>query len=482
MRARGTFRQPSMHNAWYRFAKRKPTGGTVSTSKHIGFDIAFAIISVVFLIVGIFASPLFNVPDEESHFCRAYQVSEGCLVSYADPNDPTNGLMGGVLPTAVAVPDELARTHTHADVADYATRAIDNSDRSFVSFRNTALYSPVSYTPQALGIAIARLLTGNVATLAYAGRFMNWLAAVAIIFLCLRFLPTGKPIAFALALLPMMQQELFSLATDGISFALCLAIVTCALYWREQNGTMGLRHLALIAAIVLALSQFKIVYVPICLALFLIPVERFGGKARYVCSVACIAALGIAGCLGWLSISSNILAHEALGTGVDPDAQMAFVKTNPFAVVAAMARTFAVNLPFYLESSTADYLAWMGIRVNPLIVILYLLVLAAATISGTEPLKRPFTLRTRLALAGIALLICALIYASLYLQYTPVGSSMVGGTQGRYFIPLYLLIMLACMSNKNLLPAKLGSPLRWLPPASLILDLATGFTAIAHVM
>lgn len=454
----------------------------MSTSKHIGIEIAFAVCSVIFLIVGIFASPLFNVPDEESHFCRAYQVSEGTLVSYADPQDPENGLMGGVLPTAVAVPDELATTHTHADVADYATRTVDNDDRTFVSFRNTALYSPVSYAPQAAGIAIARLFTSNVATLAYAGRFANWLVATAIIFLCLRFLPAGKRIAFVLALLPMMQQELFSLATDGMSFALCLAIVTCTLYWREQDRTMGLRHLALIAAIVLALSQFKIVYAPICLALFLIPAQRFGSKARYACSVAGIGALGIAGCLAWLSISSGILASEALGTGVDPDAQMAYVRSNPLAFVAAMVRTFAVNLPFYLESSTADYLAWMGIRTSKLIVILYLLLLAAATISGSERLKRPFTAKTRLGLAGIAVLIGVLMYASLYLQYTPVGSPMVGGTQGRYFIPLFLIVLLACMPNRNLLPKPLKKASFWIPPAALFLGLATGFTAIAHVM
>lgn len=451
-------------------------------SKHIDIEIAFAVCSVIFLIVGIFASPLFNAPDEESHFPRAYQVSEGTLVSYADPQDPRNGLMGGVLPAAVAVPDELATTHTHADVAEYATRSIDNDDRVFVSFRNTALYSPVSYAPQALGIAIARLLTGNVAAMAYAGRFVNWLAAVAIIFLCLRFLPTGKRIAFALALLPMTQQELFSLAADGMSFALCLAIVTCALYWREREATMRLRDLVLIAAIVLTISQFKIVYAPICLALFLIPIERFGGRTRYACSIICIGLLGIAGSLGWLSVSSSILASEALGTGVDPDAQISYIRTNQIAFIVTMIRTFLINLPFYLESATADYLAWMGIRVHSAIVVLYLLLLLTVTLSGSERLKTPFTVKTRLALAGIAILITAIMFTSLYLQYTPVGSSMVGGTQGRYFIPLGFVLLLACMPNRNLLPAKLGSSLHWLPPTTLVLGLATGFTAIAHVM
>ncbi len=109
----------------------------------------------------VFLSPPFSVPDEPAHFCRAYHCSEGKL--YAKKGD---GVAGDELPASLA--DTVAMFDSQ-DVSGNRFRtswtriksasgiALEPQRRQFISFSNTALYSPVPYLPQSLAIGVARL-------------------------------------------------------------------------------------------------------------------------------------------------------------------------------------------------------------------------------------------------------------------------------------------------------------------------------------
>ena len=118
----------------------------------------------------------------------------------------------------------------------------ESSEPVFRSFFNTALYAPVSYLPQAAGIAAARLVTDRLALIAYSGRFFNWLLITVLLWGSVRILPRGKRFTILFLLMPMNLQEAFSLAPDGMTTALAvfMAALVMALRekWRMAGGEM----------------------------------------------------------------------------------------------------------------------------------------------------------------------------------------------------------------------------------------------------
>ena len=71
---------------------------------------------------------------------------------------------------------------------------------------NTGIYPPVSYLPQALTVAAARLFTSNRLALLYAARIGGWLATIALLYLALSLLPRGQYGLLAVCLMPIALQ------------------------------------------------------------------------------------------------------------------------------------------------------------------------------------------------------------------------------------------------------------------------------------
>ena len=104
-----------------------------------------------------------------------------------------------------------------------SSQPLNPSARKFVRFPNTALYSPLVYLPQSIGMAVGRLLGVSAPTLCLFGRICNLLAwvtlvflaiRVTLVFLAIRITPVYKWLFFVLALMPM---SLF-IATSFVDF------------------------------------------------------------------------------------------------------------------------------------------------------------------------------------------------------------------------------------------------------------------------
>src|SRR5262245_40105858 len=105
-------------------------------------------------------TPPLQVPDEEAHFYRAFQVSDGGLI--AEKRDARSG--GWIPESLVVVTDRfigLAHSQqrtTVAAIVDAFSIPLDPSLRQFVGFENTSPQTPLSYLPQSLGMRLGRAL------------------------------------------------------------------------------------------------------------------------------------------------------------------------------------------------------------------------------------------------------------------------------------------------------------------------------------
>ena len=124
--------------------------------------------------------------------------------------------------------------------------------------------------------------------LAYAGRIANMLMFGLFSFFAIRLTPVGKNFLVLLGLVPVNIQSANSMSADALALALTVALAAFVLAMRyKQKEVMSRRQLIWMYVLTGFLCLCKVVYMPFCLLLFLIPKERFKSRKNYWFHVVC---------------------------------------------------------------------------------------------------------------------------------------------------------------------------------------------------
>ena len=404
-------------------------------------EVVFAVVYIFMSICTLAAIPAFNSPDEYSHYLRSYEVSRGHLTS--EGNGGNDLFSYGRTFNSGLVPDFSAKNHVSLwDIGESMDQQIDREKTQFYGFGNTALYAPTSYLPQAVGIRIADLFTDRPVVLAYAGRIANMLVFGLLFFLAIRLTPVGKNFLALLGLVPVNIQSANSMSADALALALTVALAAFVLAMRyNEKGVMQKRQLACMYALTGFLCLCKVVYMPFCLLLFLIPKERFKSRKNYWFHVVCAGAMILILSFGWLAIASGYLCESQ--PGVDTAAQLVGILKNPVAFVLTFVRSLDNFGVTYLTEMMGSNLGWLNIPVCSLLALGYLLILVLQVSGNDDMSGNRLDLPVKSLLGGVSLLVFALIFVTLYGQWTAYGYDKILGVQGRYFLPLLFPLILA---------------------------------------
>lgn len=451
----------------------------------------------------IFGIPLLKTPDEVSHFLRSYELSCGHLVSEKNPDDDAVGIQatGRVLPECFydmangKIKVGEASIYSTLDAFSYQ---IDEGEEKFVGFGNASLYAPVTYLPQAIGIAVTRIFSKSMMALGYGARFFNWLAVGLIFYFSIKYLPVGKKLALLIALLPMNMQACNSMSPDGFTLALCMAMVSFVLYRRLVYGhakttekmtekmtekvtekvtekmikKMRVRDYALMYLLIFALCQCKVVYIPVVLLLFLIPKEQFGTKKNYLIHILCSIILGIVIFGGWMLIASDFMSE--FQPGVESGAQVIYVLRHPLDYLMTIVKTFDKEADAWLWGVLGLRMGWQTISTSLVALMVYGGLIIAVWLfdndiacvnelekknvketfdNGTQKMnvKEAFDNACRWWLGGVSALIVLLVCTSLYVQWTALRNDVISGIQGRYFIPVLFAGLMSLKPQKELI-------------------------------
>lgn len=156
-----------------------------------------------------------------------------------------------------------------------------------------------------------------------------------------------------------------------------------------------------------------------------------------VCAGAVILILSF----GWLAIASRYLCESQ--PGVDTAAQLVGILKDPAAFVLTFVRSLDNFGVTYLTEMIGSNLGWLNIPVCALLAMGYLLVLVLQ-VSGNDDMSGiRLDLPVKSILGGVSLLVFALIFVTLYGQWTAYGYDKILGVQGRYFLPLLFSLILA---------------------------------------
>lgn len=387
-----------------------------------------------------FLIPIGRVPDENAHLFRTYEVSMFHFKSELKDDKGGRDLPNGVSNLFDYEKDYIKYKDEMNDL-----KSTPDNLKSFAIFTNTSLYSFICYLPQSIGVFIGKNLNLNPLITAYLGRLTNFIIAVIIVTFAIKIFPGNKNILFFIALMPMFIQEMISLSPDALTNALSMLLISYILYLKNKDKIINKKELITIALICIILSQCKIVYLPLCLSVFILPAKLFkSNKDKYI-KIGIIAVLTVTLNLIWLTISSKYLIE--FNQGVNSGEQIKYVLSNPINYLLIIFRTIKNKILFYLKGIVGIELCYFDVVISKIFMIIFYPILLFNIIVNNYKLDK----KNIFLLIFIIFSVIMLIFTSLYVQWTPLKNVVIDGVQGRYLIPILSYCSLfICLKNNKL--------------------------------
>nr|WP_295975171.1 DUF2142 domain-containing protein [uncultured Bacillus sp.] len=383
--------------------------------------------------------PPFQTPDETVHFYRAYEISEGHVLSSHDEN----GRIGNYFPAAIKEFIDKVRLDeiifhpekklSHQDLEE-AKQIELSGERIFYYFPSSAIYSPIPYLPQALGIFIARGLDMSVYHMTIASRILNLITYAMLTFFAIKIIPRLKTCLFLLALMPMTLHQAASISGDSLLFGVAFLMIAYIfrLIFSEETTTFTLKDFSILLALSAAVSLAKPAYFLFFLMLFLIPVKKYKNKRIYWKYNSIIGVISLAVLFGWMAFGNKAPMPT------DPVEQAKWILLHPVQYAKQLIGTFIYDDQLYLQF--VGVLGWLDTHIPYVFSILFtILFTASITLEKCSEHKNKATFIRGLLLLGFFLAEAAIVVTLLFIGWPQNDSHRVYGVQGRYFIPIFLI-------------------------------------------
>jgi len=419
----------------------------------------FVIFGLIFGIIICFRLQPLSGTDEFTHFPRAFQIESGQLWEKKLPGNQYGGYLPNNIVDMINDYRNLSREPTGQSYESNArqlrtTYSGENkvgSKKTATVFTSDAAYTPWSFLPSIVGIFLAHLIRAPLIWYVYLARLSSLIVYMVLVWLAIRLIPQGKWFVVVVALLPTsitaaltIGQSALLLGTSWLLIALVFAIIA-------NKVKLNWRMLVMLTVLGFMLSILKQGYIFIALLPLLIPLKYFSNKLNFIIwkVIMGIILLGSTVTLGLFTshIAKGIVLAPVPGSYINTTQQIHYILHNPLVYIGRL-----LAQPF-TKSFDTIYLGLVGIVTQRLIYLsvamiglLYLALLLAWKNTSSIPqfVKQRYYLIG--SVGSIAIANYLLIATALYIVFTQVGSSAVGGLSGTNFLPLLPLALVIPMS------------------------------------
>lgn len=303
-------------------------------------------------------------------------------------------------------------------------------------------FKPVKlvYLPNAVGFMLGRGLKLPMQWVVYLGRFCNLLFMAVMTYFGSRRLKYGRLVLLMIVLLPTNIFLSSNIAYDGWVTGWSLLGFACLFgELQRPKRKMSTWTMILIPLCFLLAPLHKQVYFVMTIPAFFVSSKKFRTKARKWIYRGLVAlAMLTPFILVFISHIINVDEGDVRGeSGSNSIYQLEYIKHN----FGAFLRTLVNFLRYYLEpytlskwNSPIDSYAYAG-GIGLGTVIITLIIIAA--LLSHEERRGDFPWWYRLGMLVIYAGTGAICATAMYISFTAVGSSGIGGCQGRYIIPMY---------------------------------------------
>lgn len=378
--------------------------------------------------------------DEYVHAKSAYKLSFGATI---ETTEAAMQMVGNTLPF-FNNPEERMLVEAYEDqMNDPDYIAPDIGHQSRLPRAETRVYYPM-----AAGFWLGRKLSVGFADMVALAKLGNLICYIAIVFWAVKKAKGYGTLVAGIGLLP---NNIFiasalsydALVTSCLLFGYVLALN--AILEPDEKMKPVDTTLMLLAFVVGCLS--KPVYIVMVLILLFLPGKKFQNRVMEIVfkGALCILAFfmiyniffptPVAGG-DYQLVSNAAYSGDKRNMGTSTTGQIQYILANPLAYT----RTLLGEMFGMLGSYTIGrvpfvgyaYLGTAGFAVNWLMILLG--IFAAVFANMKQKIGTMFTWMNNLMNFGVA----AIVFSSMYISYTTVGSENILGVQGRYFIPLFL--------------------------------------------
>ena len=455
---------------------------------------------VVMLIFGLgymYVFPAMSAPDEIAHFISAYKISNKMLGKQATVKD------GHVIIRAqdlwiedvdgeytfdkskseeekVLIPEEgshgkiisskLEETSYKVFYAEGNIRGTDN----YISFggkdyeKAQSLHAPVNTIPSvyflpATGITVARIMGLNSIYLVLFGRMANLILFILFGTLGIYFLPKFKEFIFLVSLLPTTIELAASYSYDAVMISSMIFFVSYVFFLAHEKKEFDIKDLVIVSLIAGLVLPCKMVYFPMLLMLFSIPLYKFkfrgkvDGKIKKE-NIAFFLTSAVVVLLSWvfamyLVNRSTVVGYSTSNTSSlewagEESYTIGYLLHNKLKAVKLFYNTLLLQLEYYHKTMFGAYLGHADDVVGiPYIGFLVLNIGMIFSVFG-EAKEKQLLVKERV-LTGISIFfVIFLVLLSMLIAWTPISSEFIEGVSGRYFIPVLLPLLMICRNNK----------------------------------
>ena len=377
-------------------------------------------------------------PDEMAHMSRASSLAHGHFILKSK-----DGIVGDEIDEGLfEYYSETGKLAFHYDKkADNFGKLKEirfTGKRKVASFANTAVYFPLTYTPQAIAIFIGEKTHMRVSSVINLARVLCFITVVVSVAISIRLYKPSLLSSLVL-LMPMSLFQMVSSTSDGVHFAMIFLIMSLFMNLHKQFNKYKL-YILLSLIFIISTHRFNL------LVLYILPMYLgWRNKDHFVIISSAVVALLSTGWILYTSISMPALRVSA-STGEI----IKYYLVHPLVTIKAFVHT-ATDwglLKFY-RNSFVGQLGWLDYSVSRWFIYVthaILLILLAYFIKTNTSWRNEISLVLIVTsvLSVLAIFVLELVGWS---DFPCLGS--IQGVQGRYLIPSFIIIGFAVEIIKN---------------------------------
>lgn len=426
----------------------------ISKSKKLEIYQKFIVIAVSLAICYQVAVPFGQGNDEVAHFLRIFEISRKyTTINYVD-SPATSEFTKEFSDLLELQKNEETSYNTYKEKYKDLEVTTTEKFQMISEYWNMRLYSPIQYLPQVIGVTIGRVISDNLLVIGTLGRIAGFVAWLLLCAYSIKTVPNKKTFFMILCLLPINIFSAVCLSGDTLTNAVCMlfiAILYRKIYLKEK---VELREKIILVILGCLIALCKIVYLPFVFLILLLKEENFDNKKAFIVfSIILIIISCIVGLFWFRTGKGNLSLTNLLAKD-----QANFIIKNPIRYGLIMLHTFEEKAPDYIYQFSTGYelLCHGKVEVYPIIgYLMSIVVILSIFIDDDEKEnKNKIELIKKIFIWLIMLAVSVLIATAIYIQWTSlieIGRYMIAGIQGRYFIPVVLLLIFIIDNTKILI-------------------------------
>ncbi len=301
------------------------------------------------------------------------------------------------------------------------------------AFTNTAVYSPIVYAPQVMGLQIARHLTSSPYILIMAMSLSGVIAYMLIGWLAISLLPWGKWIMAVSLLVPAGVMTICNVSADTMTIAAVALLFSLSLR-ATLLGRLSHAGWLLFGISGILVAGVKTTYAP-ALALLMLPL--FSKSMRHRTSIVkmCVSVVMSATVLfSWYLQVSSINTGVTDGPGSQPGLQKDFILNSPWHSLANLFKEGFANKNFF-ATGLPNWGSRTIFRPQTLVILAFIAAVACECQYSRHKFRGVNFTAVGTVLLLIGIMSIVLMELAEWLHFTRIGVMSINGVQERYFIP-----------------------------------------------